>query len=295
MKFYPIEKTIADGPTLRGWCTRQGHESVIFFAHGNGFCGRVYDPLHQLLARQFDLLMFDLPGHGCSASDDFVGWNPAAEHLHQALSLCDEFIAGREVHAVGHSLGGMLSMLAASRHPGAFKSMVMLDPIMFPQPLLFFMHLVSKAGLTSVFHPFVKSTLRRRREWSSKEEAFDYFHQRKIFKGWQDRSLQSYIDHALKSSDESEGTSGVQLRCDPALEAQWFASLPEKLWPSVASLDCRVSVFMGQGTYPFALRAGAYAQKKNANITFSVVPGGHCFMQEFPEQSAEYVLSALTS
>ncbi len=296
MKFYPIEKTIDGGPTLSGWCTRQGHQSVLFFAHGNGFCGRVYEPMHELLARQYDLLMFDLPGHGCSAPHHFDGWNHTAEHLRQALSLCDEFIAGREVHAVGHSLGGMLSMLAASSHPGTFSSMVMLDPIMFPQPLLFFMHLLNKVGLTSVFHPFVKPTLRRRREWSSREQAFDYFHNRKIFKGWQDRSLQCYVDHALiKRRHEDEGSlSGVELRCDPAREARWFASLPEKLWPAVAKLDCPVSIFMGQETYPFALRAGAHAQKKNTNITFSVVPGGHCFMQEFPQQAAERVLSTLT-
>ncbi len=289
MKFYPIEQTIEGGPTLRGWCTRQGHSSVLLVAHGNGFCGRTYEPMLEPLSQQYDLLMYDLPGHGRSEPFKFVGWNQTAEHLYQALKASDTFIAGRSVHAVGHSLGGMLSMLAAGQHPNTFKSMVMLDPIMFPQPLLFFMQAVGKLGLTSLFHPFVKPTLRRRREWESREQAFDYFHNRKIFKGWQDQALQSYVEHALCDANGA----GVRLRCDPTVEAQWFATLPNRLWSSLRRLDCPVSMFMGQETYPFALRAAARAQKINPNIMVSVVPGGHCFMQEQPEHAAARVLSTL--
>lgn len=291
LKLYPIEKSVDDGPVLSGWCTRQGHQTVLFFSHGNGFCSRVYEPLLELLAHQYDLLMFDLPGHGRSATSEFVSWHETAEYLYQALLLSEDFVAGRDVHAVGHSLGGMLSMMASSSHPHAFKSLVMLDPIMFPRSLLVFMQVVSKVGLTSVFHPFVKPTLRRRREWASREEAFDYFHNRKIFAGWTDPSLQSYVDHALK--DRDDGQTGVRLCCEPAREAQWFGTLPERLWPSVLGLQRPVKLFMGQDSYPFALRAAKYAAKKSDNITYSIVPGGHCFMQQSSEQTANRVFAVL--
>lgn len=288
LEFHPVNITLADGPAIAGWCTRQDHDAVLFFAHGNGFCGRVYQPLHELLAQKYDLLMLDIPGHGQTPESEFVGWNQTAEHLWQSIKLSDDFIAGRDLHAVGHSLGGMLSMLAASEHPETFKSMVMLDPIMFPPPLFFFMHVVHRLGLTSVFHPFVKPTLRRRDGWPDKQQAFSYFHNRKIFKGWTDEALDSYVQHALKQNGDE-----VRLCCRPELEARWFGTLPRQLWPSIKKLSVPVTIFMGQETYPFSLRAGRHAQKHNSSINYSVVPGGHCFMQEYPEQAASYVFTAL--
>lgn len=238
--------------------------------------------------QQYDLLMLDLPGHGGTPAAEFVGWNQSAEYLWQGIQAAADVIENRDLHSVGHSLGGMLAMLVASKHPDTFRSMVLLDPIMFPQPLLFFMHVVRRFGLTAVFHPYVKSTLRRRNGWPDRQEAFSYFHNRKIFKNWTDQSLSSYVQHALK-----EEGSEIVLCCDPALEAEWFSSLPEKLWPSVRGLTGPVSIYMGQDTYPFSLRAARQAERINPAIEFTVVPGGHCFMQEHPTDASGYVFSAL--
>jgi len=288
VEFHPVKISLEAGPVLTGWRTELKQPSVLFIAHGNGFCGRIYEPMLELLAERYDLLMLDLPGHGLSPGFEFVGWNQTAEHLWQGIQASGDFVAGRELHAVAHSLGGMLTMLAASRHAETFRSMVMLDPIMFPPRLLFFMHVVHKTGLTSVFHPHVKPTLRRRDGWSSRQEAYEYFHQRKIFKQWTDNALECYVEHALKTQGDE-----IRLCCKPELEARWFGSLPEELWKSVRSLNGPVSIYMGQDTYPFSLRAGRHAKKINSSIDFSIVPGGHCFMQERPADAAGYVFNAL--
>ena len=288
LNYYPITRALDNGPVLNGWYTQQNRSSVLFFAHGNGFATRVYDPMFELLAQKYDLLMFDLPGHGQSPSHDFVGWNQTAEHLHSAVQMCEDVLAGRKLDCVAHSLGGMLTVLAASVHPATFRSMVLLDPVMFPRPLLLTMHLVKRLRLTQLLHPFVKPTLNRRSHWPDREQAFKYFHGRKIFKRWQDKALQSYVDHALKDDADM-----VRLCCEPSLEATWFATLPERLWPSVSALRCPVNIFMGADTYPFSLRAGRYAQKRNRRVKLTVVDGGHCFMQEDPERACGFVLDAL--
>jgi len=182
VEFQPISTAIDGGPVLNGWATSQGHREVLFFTHGNGFSTRVYEPMLTLLAAYYDLLLYDLPGHGQSPTYEFVGHIPTAEFLHQAVSQSQEFVADRNVHVVAHSLGGTLSMLAASKYPDTFRSMVLLDPVMFPRPLLLMLFVTKKLGLTSLIHPYVKPTLRRRNGWSDKKEAFNYFHNRKIFR-----------------------------------------------------------------------------------------------------------------
>jgi len=288
VEFHPVNLVLDSGPTLTGWRTAQGHSSVLFFTHGNGLSSRTYQPMHELLAQKYDLLMLDIPGHGQTPDSNFVGWSRTAEYLKQGIQSSAGVIDGRDLHAVGHSLGGLLSMLAQARHPGLFQSMVLLDPVIFPPPLLMLMTIVNKVGLTNVFHPFIKPTLRRRNGWRDKQQAFEYFHNRKIFKDWTDEALESYVQHALRE----EGAE-VRLCCEPELEAKWFGTLPEKLWPSIKKLRGPVSMFMGQDTYPFSLRAGRYAKKINRTIDLSIVPGSHCFMQEYPRDAAGYVFAAL--
>jgi len=291
VEYFPISAPVTgslSGSVLNGWCTRQGHASVLFIAHGNGFSTRVYQPLLDKLAVKYDLLMFDLPGHGQSPDSEVTDHSQTAEYLYEAIRHSESYIAGRDVHAVAHSLGGMLSVFVASKHPETFKSLVLLDPIMFPQPLLSLMHVMSKLGMTKLFHPHVKPTLRRRNGWPDRQSAFEYFYKRKIFKYWTDQALRSYTDYALKEHD-----SQVVLCCDPTLEARWFATLPSKLWHAVASIRCPVTIYLGEDTYSFSPRAAKQACRKNARIGYSVVPGGHCFMQEFPEQAAGHVFAAL--
>jgi len=76
--------------------------------------------------------------------------------------------------------------MISSKYPDTFRSMVLLDPVMFPRPLLLMLFVTKKLGLTSLIHPYVKPTLRRRNGWSDKKEAFNYFHNRKIFRNWTD-------------------------------------------------------------------------------------------------------------
>jgi len=293
VEFHPISTAISDGPVLHGWSTNQGHREVIFFTHGNGFSTRVYEPMLKLLAAHYDLLLYDLPGHGKSPTFEFVGHIKTAEFLHQSVRQSQEFIAGRHVHVVAHSLGGMLTMLAASQYPDTFTSMVLLDPIMFPRHLLMMLIVTKKLGLTSLIHPYVKPTLRRRNGWSDQQDAFNYFHKRKIFRNWTDEALRSYINHALTNVDASDADSDLVLCCDPQLEAEWFGTVPSRLWSSVEKLRIPVSIFMGQDTYPFSLRAGEYAKSINTGIEYSIVPGDHCFMQEDAKLAADYVTSTL--
>lgn len=78
-----------------------------------------------LLRTGFPALALDMPGHGRSArfDDGRYGIDRMADSL--ASSLGEH--SGRPVTVVGHSLGAMVSLSMAARHPHAARALVLLD------------------------------------------------------------------------------------------------------------------------------------------------------------------------
>ena len=54
MLLQPWSHSCSAGFTLRGWRTPPSGKPLLHFLHGNGFCGRTYEPLLRLLAADFD-------------------------------------------------------------------------------------------------------------------------------------------------------------------------------------------------------------------------------------------------
>ena len=105
-----------------------------------------------------------------------------------------------------------------------------------------------------------------------------------MFRGWTEEAFAAYIQHALKDSDK-----GAELRCRPSREADIFSSMPKRLWPSLAKVTTPTQVLYGERSYPFVAKSVARWCASNAQVSAHVVPGGHCFMQEHPTDSAARV------
>ncbi len=278
MKFIPFEQPLQNGLVVRGLQSQQRGLPLLVFLHGNGFSAGVYMPMLEMLADHYDVLAIDLPGHGKSDSPNvFPGWNAVADMAHSA-ALETGLLYGRAVHGIGHSLGGALTLLSAYKHPEIYQSLVLLDPIVFPKRLLFFMRVIAALRLTSAFHPHVTSTRRRRNGWSSRQAAFDYLHGRKIFENWTDDALRSFTNYALVEQPDHT----VRLACDPETEALFFSTLPDGLWRSLQGVSCNTAMIMGEKTYPCALKAARTADRLNRFVSHKIVAGGHCYMQENP-------------
>ncbi len=288
MYLTPVEQYLPDCHGIRGWASEQRGRPLLVFLHGNGFASGIYLPMLRRLFEQFDLLMLDIPGHGRSDNiSPFVGWNGAAELVHSA-ARASGLLEGRAVYGVGHSLGGALTILSAYKHQADYQGLVLLDPIIFPPHMMLLMRAVRVLGLTRQFHPHIKATLRRRRDWDSRAQLLDYLKSKAVFKAWTAEALESFARYATRDKDD-----GITLACKPETEAAFFATLPRGLWKSIEGLSCPVTLLMGQTSYPFAKRAAVIAENRNSNITQRVVKGSHCFMQEEPAQAAQQIIDTI--
>lgn len=288
MTLLPWSHSCSAGFTLRGWHSSPSGKPLLHFIHGNGFCGRTYEPMLALLAEHFDLWLCDMQGHGDSDHGGaFVGWNRNAELAMEA------FVAGKpqfgEVprYALGHSFGGVLTSLILAAHPQMFRRAVLLDPVLFPEQDMLKRRLLSRL----VRNPLAEGTRKRRSEWPDRQTAFDKLQGRGIFQGWEPAALQAHIEHALRD----EPGQGVVLKCSPEREAEIFESAPKGLWRSLARITTPVRLIHGDKTYPFVQQSAARVSASNPHVTVEQLPGGHCFMQEDGALAAQRVLAFLKS
>jgi len=278
----PWSYQVRAGFNLRGWRTRFSGKPIVHFLHGNGFCGLSYLPMLKPLFDDFDLLITDLPGHGDSDTGGrFMGWNKCAdlalEVVHHYSGLLPQAVP---IYAVGHSFGGVVTALMMSKDKHCFDQAILLDPVIFPPGMLRVMAAADAFGLLK-HTPLAKQARIRNQHWESREAAFEYFHERGTFKGWTSECLQAHVDYALQDTH-----NGVSLKCPPEREAAIFSSYPKRLWPSLKRITTPTEIWAAKETYPFI---GRSVERLAGYPAFHIeaVAGGHCFMQERPEEVAD--------
>lgn len=285
MQLTPWQYTAPEHFTIRGWHSTPSGKPLLHFLHGNGFCGRMYEPMLQKLAIDFDLWLCDVQGHGDSDQGGrFLGWNGNAALAMAAFDQQNGAFKDVPHYALGHSFGGVLTSLTLGETPTRFARAVLLDPVLFTPTMLMGMSMASMTGMLK-HAPMATQARGRRHQWASRDEAYDLLHGRGVYKGWADEALRAFVNHALK--DDPQG--GVSLKCTPSLEADVFGTMPDRLWSLLDKVRTPTMVLHGKKTFPFVGESARSWQRDNKVIDQQQVEGGHCFMQENPAQAADHV------
>lgn len=288
MQLIPWSHPTSAGFTLRGWHSAPSGRPLLHFLHGNGFCGRTYEPMLRQLAEHFDLWLSDAQGHGDSDhGGKFVGWNRSADLAVEAIKAQGQAFAGVPWFAAGHSFGGVLTSLIVAEQPKLFQAAVLLDPVLFTPSMLLG---ASVAELTGVMRhtPLARQARGRRDHWASRDEARANLTGRGTYKGWADEAMDAFLTHALADVED-----GVRLKCRPSREAEIFGSMPDRLWSLLARVRTPVHVLHARHTFPFVSESVTRWTGLNDHVSAQQVPGGHCFMQEHPADAARLVTAQL--
>ena len=102
----------------------------LLLVHGGLDHARNWDWVARSLREHFHVYAMDLRGHGNSA------WAPGAlysvaEHVFDVAALVD-VLGGGPVHLMGHSLGGILTLLYAGLYPDRVRKVVAIEGLGFP-------------------------------------------------------------------------------------------------------------------------------------------------------------------
>ena len=251
---------------------------LIHFAHANGIPSASYSPLFEKLAPHSVIAK---PMFGHDSHYPFTkNWVYMADELIDYLDLN----AQQPVLAVGHSMGALVSFIAACKKPELFKGVLMLDP-----PLIFGLgswvfRAAKLTGQIDKITPAGKSKFRRS-QWPDRQAAIDYFASKPLF-----QFESSCFDAFCHSALEEAADGSVQLAYKVEVELGIFRNTPHNLKRYNPSKDIPIKVVFGKQSdasrghfiIPFC---------EYFDIPYEQIDGQHMYPLQQPDKTVEIIQS----
>lgn len=266
---------------------------VLHLALANGFVPQTYLPL--LRPFMADYRVVCLPPRALWGAGDPPALDTTADDWQM---LADDLLAGFDhygldgVVAVGHSFGGVASLLAALAQPERFKALILLDPtILSPQRLAWMQQARAEGSIAQL--PLIQGAQRRRNAFESLEAAYERFRQKQHFAQWSDEVVRLYVEHGTVAN--ADGTR--RLAWSPAWEAYYYATGYTRIWevvPQLAHCPVPMLVINGSDSDTFEPPSVARMKREVPNATYHTIDGhGHLFPQSAPAATATRIAAWL--
>ncbi len=283
----------ADEPLSFPFTDWSGPGPAAHIAHANGFPPSAYRRFAGCMKAGGvrPLSMFFRPLWPGEEIPEGFCWDLFADDLTAFL----EARSSAPAVAVGHSLGGAVSVIAAARRPDLFSAVVCIDPVIVPPWLSVVWRLACSLGLSDGFR-LSRMALKRRTHWESREQVLETYGGKYPFDRWAPGVLEDYLADGLREANDSvHPAGGVELAYSTAWEAKVFSTYASGLWKeSISRLTMPILVVRGEKSDTFLPAAFARMRRVLPHGRFIEVEGADHFLpMTHPEKTARLVLDFL--
>lgn len=256
-------------------------KEILHFAHANGFPGKSYRVLLDCFSASYRIIAVDKLGHSVDYPVNNNWSNLADELIYHVMQTAD-----RPVIGAGHSLGSIVTFMAAHKRPDLFRAVIMLDPPFFWGSAGLIFRLMKFTGIADRFTPALQSA-GRKRLWPDMETAHEYFHSKSLFRAFDPQSLEDYI-----SCGTVEGPAGISLAYDVETEVRIFQTMPDNISVYDKIRGVPGSIIYGEKSHAVRMRSLKKFTERHG-FTLKTSPGGHLFPLEKPLEAAEIMQNEL--
>jgi pimeloyl-ACP methyl ester carboxylesterase len=219
--------------------------------------------------------------------DDGVHQSPVTASEARQSSLSDPAM-GEPAFLVGHSLGGILSLMCAARHPELARGVVLIDSPVLGGWRATTLGLAKRTPLIGALSPG-RISQKRRNHWPSIEAALDNFQHKKSFAHWDPQVLRDYIAHGTRDENGQR-----VLSFDRDIETAIYNSLPHKLDSLLKRKPLKCPAAFIGGTHSAEMRqAGTDLTHQVVKGRIMMLDGSHLFPMEKPIATAAAIEATL--
>ncbi|MBS0404968.1 MAG: alpha/beta hydrolase [Proteobacteria bacterium] len=254
----------------------------IVFSHGNSFPASTYGVmLGSLRTRGYPVAAIEKFGHDPQypVTDN---WPHLVQQLADFAAQQKAADKGQAPILVGHSLGGILSLMCAARHPELARAVVMLDSPVLGGWRAGAVRVVKRTALMQRLSP-AQTSRRRRDRWDDREAVYQHFAGKKLFARWDPPVLRDYVDHGTV---DAEGT--WRLAFEREIESRIYETLPHNLDGLLRRhpLKCPLAFVGGLQSAEMKQVGGIDGTARLAKGRVMMLEGTHLFPMEKPLAAA---------
>jgi pimeloyl-ACP methyl ester carboxylesterase len=261
-----------------------GSGPPLLLLHPNGFCAGFFDPLARELRADFHPIGVDVRGHGASDRPADLADCTFPDATGDVLAVLD-VLGLDEVVALGHSMGGAITILLDERRPGIVRRALLCEAIAFPP-----------GGIPRTSggpNPMADIARSRRAVWPDRSTVRESYASRPPMNVLEPAALDAYVRYGFRDRDDGE----IELACAPEVEARCFEAAGEP--DGAPHAFARLSQFRGDAVVAAGLDSNLplevfAAQARAVGGPYLELEGGHFFPQENTARAATLVREYLS-
>ena len=247
-------------PPPKAWSEWGGEGPPLVFAHANGFPPATYRVFLEELSSQFQTTAF-------AARPLWPGSEPS-------------------VVGVGHSLGGALSIMAAAEDASLFRSLVLIDPVVFAGFHTLFWGALKGLGFSHRL-PLIRGARRRRDRFPSLDAVRSAYGGKAVFSTWNPKVFEDYVQGAFSETGDGE----FVLRYSKAWESRIFELTPASVWSDLRQLSVPMLVIRGESSDTFLRGAARKMRRELPSASVIELPDTtHFLPMEIPATVAATII-----
>jgi pimeloyl-ACP methyl ester carboxylesterase len=178
----------------------------LLLLHATGLCAHPWKPVAEGLAGNFHVMAFDQRGHGdTEPSPDGYSFHQLGEDL--AAIIQEGGWSNPTV--VGHSAGGLATLIAASVLPGRIQQAVLVETRVGARP---------SSLPADELHRRAERTRMKRPVWDSREAMYAAYRRREAFQHWHPDAFEAFIEGGTRLLEDGRAA----LKCSPEVEATFY-------------------------------------------------------------------------